>query len=44
MTATVTMTPAAKSELESVPIVIRARINGILEASGEQENLCHTQR
>jgi mRNA-degrading endonuclease RelE of RelBE toxin-antitoxin system len=31
MGATVTITPAAKSELESVPVVIRNRINGVFE-------------
>jgi mRNA interferase RelE/StbE len=31
MAATVTITPAAKSELELVPLVIRNRINGIFE-------------
>jgi mRNA interferase RelE/StbE len=35
MAAMVTITPAAKIELESVPLVIRNRINAVFERLGE---------
>lgn len=35
MAATVTITPGAKIELESVPLVIRNRINAVFERLGK---------